>query len=1150
MDGFVHLHIHTEYSILDGACRIKELVHRVKELGQHAAAITDHGVMYGCVDFYAECIKNNIKPIIGCEVYVAQGSRFDRTGRRDSSPDDRTRGGLSPYHLVLLCKNNEGYKNLVRLVSNAYIEGFYNKPRCDKETLRRYSKGLIALSSCLAGEIPRLLSDDKYEQAKNTALEYQSIFGVDNFYIEVQNHGLKEQRDILPLLYRLSEEANIPLCATNDVHYLTKADAPVQRILTAIATNTTIEQKSGFGFETDEFYMKSGDEMTALFKKEAITNTMKIADMCDVTFKFGEYNLPYFKEQGVTDNTAFFKEQVQKGLLKRYGKDFSKDISVRADYEIEQIEKMGFVDYFLIVSDFVNYAHKNNIPVGPGRGSGVGSLCAYALGITSVDPIRFGLLFERFLNPERISMPDFDIDLCYRRRQEVINYVIRKYGSEHVAQIITFGTMAARAAIRDAGRAMGLPYGKVDSVAKLIPFSTSSSIAASLEREKELREMRERDGEIASLINTALKIEGMPRHGSIHAAGLVITREPVTEFVPVQKNESDSIEVITQYAMGNLEKLGLLKMDFLGLRYLTVAYETAAAVGLEAESIPENEPQVYAMLSQGGTSGVFQFESAGMTNLLIKLKPESIEDLTAAISLYRPGPMASIPRYIENRHNPEKILYKHPLLKKILEITYGCVVYQEQVMQICRELAGFSYGRADLVRRAMSKKKPEIMREERKSFIIGAKENNIDEKTASEIFDELAGFASYAFNKSHAAAYACLAYKTAYLRRYHYNEYMARLMTSVLENTNKLTEYISECAKHEGRGVKILPPDVNKSLLEFSIENEGIRFGLLAVKNLGAGVINEIVKERVNGEFLSLYDFCKRLSGRELNKRAVEALIKSGSLDSFGHKRRAMIMIYEEILDKISLSRSGGVEGQLDFFDVLGKEKDTEAVFKMPDVPEFDSMMLLQMEKESLGIYVSGHPIEKYDSYARLHGFLQIRVILAGASEKSDGLRDNDSVCIIAMLVSKKQFVTKAGKTMCFTEFEDKTGKIEGIIFNDLYEKETENLKTGEIYALFGNISTKEEEDAKIIIKRLQKAKTLQIGEFDSLYINLASNETEKMARITQTLLRYEGTQKVRICFSDTREVKRPKGISGVNITKDLLVELEKLCGKPNIKLK
>jgi DNA polymerase-3 subunit alpha len=732
-------------------------------------------------------------------------------------------------------------------------------------------------------------------------------------------------------------------------------------------------------------------------------------------------------------------------------------------------------------------------------------------------------------------MPDFDIDLCYRRRQEVIDYVTNKYGSDHVAQIITFGTMAARAAIRDAGRAMGLPYGKVDSAAKLIPFM--SNLSAALTQEKALRELKERDPDISNLINTALKIEGMPRHGSVHAAGMVITREPVTDFVPVQKNEND---IITQYAMGNLENLGLLKMDFLGLRYLTVVHETAQSVGLNPDDFPENDWEVYAMLSRGGTSGVFQFESGGMTNLLIKLRPESLEDLTAAISLYRPGPMASIPRYIESRHNSDKITYKHPLLREILGMTYGCVVYQEQVMQICRTMAGFSYGKADTVRRAMSKKKADVMREEREAFITGAIKNNVSEITASEIFDELAGFASYAFNKSHAAAYATLAYQTAYLRKYYYKEYMANLMTSVLDHTSKLIEYISEC---ERMGTKILPPDVNKSLLEFSCEENGIRFGLLAVKNLGAGIISVIINERSNGNYTSLYDFCKRLIGRDLNKRAVEALVKSGALDSFGHKRRSMVMAYEEIIDTLSGSKSRQTSGQLDLFGFLGNADDEE-IFKMPQITEFSDMQLLQMEKESTGIYISGHPIDKYDVYGRLYGFTQIGTVF------NDEIKDGGNIHIIAMLVSKKQFITKAGKAMCFADFEDKSGKIEAIIFNDVYEKESGNLNNGEIYAVFGNISTKEEEDAKIIVKRLEKAETLQIGELNTLYININSAETDKLSQIIDVLRQFPGDMKVRICFSDTREIKTLKEITGVNITRKLLDELIYLCGKPNIKVK
>lgn len=1133
MTNFVHLHTHTEYSLLDGACRIKELVRRAKELGQSAVAITDHGVMYGCLDFYSECIKNDIKPIIGCEVYVAPASRRDKAGKRD----------MTPNHLVLLCKDNEGYKNLVKLVSDAFVEGFYNKPRCDKETLRLYSKGLIALSGCLAGEIPRLLSDDKYDEAVKTAFEFNEIFGAGNFYIEVQNHDLKEQTEILPLLYKLSQETEIPLCATNDAHYITKADAPVQRILTAIATNKTIHEKSSLAFETDEFYIKSGEEMAKLFKPDALESTVKIAEMCNVTFEFGVTRLPFFKAESGIDNLTFFKRKTEAGLIKKYGENIPREIKERADYESAQIEKMGFIDYYLIVADFIDYARRNNIPVGPGRGSGVGSLCAYALGITAVDPVRFGLLFERFLNPERISMPDFDIDLCYKRRQEVIDYVTNKYGAEHVAQIITFGTMAARAAIRDAGRAMGLPYAKVDSVARLIPFSVNPNLAYSVKNEKGLQEIKEKDSELAELLDTALKIEGMPRHGSVHAAGIVITREPVTDFVPVQKTDND---IVTQYAMGNLEQLGLLKMDFLGLRYLTIVHETAKAAGLDPESLPEDDPEVYNMLSRGGTSGVFQFESAGMTGLLTRLRPESLEDLTAAISLYRPGPMASIPRYVESRHNPDKVIYKHPLLKSILDVTYGCVVYQEQVMQICRELAGFSYGKADMVRRAMSKKIPEVMEKEREGFINGAVANGIDRKIADDIFEELAGFAAYAFNKSHAAAYATLAYQTAYLRRYHFKEYMARLMTSVLDSTGKLIEYISECERH---GVKILPPDINKSFLEFSCEGDNIRFGLLAIKNLGPGIINAAVRERENGNFTSLFDFCKRLQGRELNKRAVEALIKSGAFDSFSHKRRSMFMAFEDILDKLVQNRSGNIEGQLDLLSYEDGEKTAE-IYPMPDVEEFGQLQLLQMEKESMGFYASGHPCERYENYRRRSGSPQINEIISGAEENIKGFRDNDSINLIAMLVSKKQFVTKAGKTMCFAEFEDRTGKIEALIFADVYEKEAANLNINDIYVIFGSVSNKAEEEVKIILKRLEKTSNLQNTEADMLFINVNSGEGEKTARIIELLKRFEGAQKIRLCFSDTREVKIPKEPLGVNITKDLLDSLEKLCGKQNIKLK
>lgn len=1137
MNDFVHLHVHTEYSLLDGACRIKGLASRVRELGQTAVAVTDHGAMYGCIEFYRECRKSGVKPIIGCEVYVAPRTRRDKTAKID----------LSPYHLVLLCKDNEGYKNLVKLVSDAYIEGFYSKPRCDRETLRQYSGGLIALSACLAGEVPRALTSGEYQTAKELAVEYRDIFGAENYFIEVQNHGLSAQEEILPYLYRIAEDIGVGVVATNDVHYLEKTDAPMQRVLTAIATNTTINDKSGLAFETDEFYLKSGEEMARLFKPEALENTVKIAERCNVTFEFGVTKLPFYKIDGVTDNKAYFTRQVEEGLAWRYGTAQSDEIKQRADYEISVIAGMGYVDYYLIVADFVNYAKSRDIPVGPGRGSGVGSICAYALGITNVDPIRFGLLFERFLNPERVSMPDFDIDFCYQRRQEVIDYVAEKYGHDHVAQIITFGTMAARAAIRDAGRAMGLAYAKVDTVAKLIPFSLNPSIERSLSKEKALRELYEKDEAVARLIDTAMKIEGMPRHASVHAAGIVITRDPVAEYVPVQTIQSGESDTVTQYTMGILEELGLLKMDFLGLRYLTVVDKTAKAVGIDISKIDENDPEVYRMLSKGGTSGVFQFESAGMTSVLTRLIPESLEDLIATISLYRPGPMASIPKYIHNRHNPADVRYKHPLLKELLDVTYGCIVYQEQVMEVCRRLAGFSYGRADLVRRAMSKKKMDVMQKERGAFLEGAAQNGISGPIAAEIFDELSNFAAYAFNKSHAAAYAYLAYQTAYLRNYYYKEYM----TQLLDSTGRPVEYIADIEKH---GVKLLPPDINKSMMEFSSEEEGIRFGLLAIKNLGRNVIARVIEERRRGAYRSLYDFCKRLSGGELGKRTVEALIKSGAMDSLGHKRREMFMSYEEILDSLSAGRGRNIEGQLDLFGMLegnsGGSGSHEGEYKMPEVGEYQQMQLLQMEKECLGLYVSGHPVERFLPRARLVGYKSIHEILSGASERLAGFKDGDTVSFVGMLTAKKQHITKSGKAMCFAGFEDLTGSIEAVVFSDIYEKSAQALGVNAIFGVHGTISTKEEEDAKLLVKRLVPVTELEEGEVGALFIKLPSTDVGRLAQLHDILSRHPGGQSVKLCFSDTRQVFAPKGIHGVNITNELLNQIQILCGKANIKLK
>ncbi len=1138
---FVHLHVHTEYSLLDGACRIKRLVSRVKALGQRAVAITDHGVMYGCVDFWNECVSEGIKPIIGCEVYVAPRTRFDKQTKED----------MSPYHLILLCKNNDGYKNLVKIVSLAGTEGFYNRPRCDLELLEKYHEGLICLSACLAGEIPRQLLNGNYTAAKATALKYRSIFGDGNYYLEVQDHGIDEQKRILPLLYRLSSETGIPLAATNDAHYIEKSDSEMQRILTCISTGKTLDSPDSLSFPTNEFYIKSAEEMGALFPSEAIENTVKIADMCNVTFEFGVTKLPYFKIEGVEDNTLYFREQVIKGLKNRYGKSLGKLHTERAEYETEIIEKMGYVDYFLIVADFIAFARSRGIPVGPGRGSGVGSICAYALGITSIDPIRYNLLFERFLNPERVSMPDFDVDFCYQRRQEVIDYVSEKYGSDHVAQIITFGTLAAKAAVRDVGRVMGLPYAKVDGVSKMIPFGINVTLRGAVAESKELRELIDGDPLVAKLIENAMKLEGMPRHASMHAAGVVITREPVTDYVPLQKNDS---YMVTQYTMGILERLGLLKMDFLGLRYLTVIDDCVKLINksnpdFSADNIPDDDKNVFAMLSSGDTEGVFQFESDGMTSVLQRLKPTSLEDITATISLYRPGPMASIPTYIENKHNPSKITYETELLRDILDVTYGCIVYQEQVMQICRKIGGYSYGRADLVRRAMAKKKKDIMEKERNAFIYGtdtnagAVNNGVSEEAAIRIFEDMSSFATYAFNKSHAAAYAFLAYQTAYLKNYYYKEYMVALLTSVLDQPHKLTEYISDLKL---KGVSVLPPDINSSYVSFSVEGDNIRFGLLAIKNIGRGFIRDIVREREERPFSDITDFIKRLYGKDMNKRALEALIKAGAFDRLPHNRRQLLCSYEHIYDTVSDNKNRNLDGQMGFFDFVSENRDED--ISIAPMEEYPQNYLMQLEKDAFGFYATGHPLDAYDKLIRLNGYLRISDIT-----KEEGIKDGFKTGLIALVTGRKTHVTKNNKQMCFVTLEDSTGELEGIAFDDVYARSSQLLAKNEIPLIIHgavSVSSSGDEPPKLIVNSVESAENIKLPDFTSLYIRIRSDEREKLNRIASLLEKERGKEQVRVAFSDTRQVSAIKGIENVNITKELLDKLAKICGKSNIIVK
>lgn len=1138
---FVHLHVHSEYSLLDGACRIKGLVSRVKELGQAAVAITDHGVMYGCVDFYNECVKNGIKPIIGCEVYVAPRGRLRKESRED----------LSPYHLILLCKNNLGYRNLVKIVSAAHIEGFYNRPRCDKELLREYGEGLICLSACLAGEIPRLLVNGNYEAAKECALEYRAIFGDGNYYLEVQDHGIEEQRRILPLLYRISEETGIPVAATNDAHYLTKADSETQRILTCISTGKTLDSPDSLSFPTDEFYLKSTEEMARLFPEHALLNTVKIAEQCNVSFEFGVTKLPYFKIEGTDDNAGYFKRQVAAGLRKRYGEVLSDEIRERARYEIDTIVQMGYVDYFLIVADFIAFARSKGIPVGPGRGSGVGSICAYALEITSIDPLRYQLLFERFLNPERVSMPDFDVDFCYRRRQEVIDYVAEKYGSDHVAQIITFGTLAAKAAIKDVGRVMGIPYAKADMLSKMIPFGPNVTISGAMAENKQMRDAVDADPSLRRLIENALKLEGMPRHASMHAAGVVITRDPVTSYVPLTKSGE---YMVTQYPMGTLEQLGLLKMDFLGLRYLTIVDDCVKLIrqrepDFSLSAIPENDESVFEMLAAGDTNGVFQFESAGMKSVLARLRPTSIEDLIAVISLYRPGPMQSISAYIRNKHHPGQITYRTELLREILEVTYGCIVYQEQVMQICRKLGGYSYGRADLVRRAMAKKKKDVMEKERNAFIYGtdtncgAVKNGVPEGAAAAIFEEMSAFATYAFNKSHAAAYAFLSYQTAYLRKHYYKEYTVGLLSSILESPDKLTEYASDLKKH---GVSLLPPDINASMLSFTVEGNNIRYGLLAVRNVGRNLIGAVIAERSVRPFTDLSDFLTRMNDRELNKRAVESLIKAGAFDRLPQNRRELLENYEEMYAAACENRNRNLSGQMGFSDFVEAQPSTVRIKKSDNFPP---IRLLRLEKEALGFYATGHPLDSYGQYIRINGFMTAAQLMP---DREKPVFDGQKVKLLVLTAERRAHMTKKGDEMCFALFEDATGTVEGIFFSDAYAKFRSLLNRAELpLVIDASVSLGDgEEKPKLIVNNAESAEDLLPTEYKTLYVNVKSTEKEKIAAVAAAVQNDPGDEQIRLCFSDTRAVTRINSAPNVNITKELLTKLAKICGKSNIILK
>ena len=1174
-NDFVHLHLHTEYSLLDGACRIADLIPRIKAMGQTAVAITDHGVMFGAIDFYKACKKEGIKPIIGCEVYVAPRSRFDKVRGLDSSP----------YHLVLLCKNNQGYQNLIKLVSLSNIDGFYGKPRIDMELLEQYHEGLIASSACLVGEVARALVSYNYPEAKAAALRYRQIFGED-FYIELMDHGIEEQRRILPDLITLARECDIPLIATNDAHYIEKADHHTQHVLLCIQTGRTVTEEGGLEFSTEEFYVKSGDEMASVFPEvpEALANTVRIAEQCEVEFQFGVTKLPHFTAPGGKENGAFFRELCYEGLHRLYGEHPDQSVIDRLEFEIGVVEDMGYVDYYLIVYDFIRFAKERGIPVGPGRGSGAGSLAAYCIGITGIDPIQYNLLFERFLNPERISMPDFDVDFCYEGRGEVIDYVVNKYGADHVAQIVTFGTMAARGAIRDVGRALDIPYATVDQIAKLVPMELHMTLARALEVSSEFRAAYEGDSQVKNLIDLAQKLEGVPRHTSTHAAGVVITREPAYEFVPLHKNED---AVVTQFPMGTLEELGLLKMDFLGLRTLTIIRDAVNMIrkkqpDFNIETISLEDKPVYDMLSQGKAVGVFQFESAGMRRVLSSLGPVSIEDLIAVISLYRPGPMESIDTYVKNRHNPGLVRYKTPLLEPILNVTYGCIVYQEQVMQIVQQLGGFSLGRADLIRRAMSKKKHDVMEKERATFLEGCAKNGIDRAVADSIWNEMSSFASYAFNKSHAAAYALVAYQTAYLKCHYPAEFLAATLSSVLENTDKVIEYIGEAAKC---GIPVLPPDVGESIGPFTAEGDGIRFGLFALKNVGRNLVEALVRERAaGGKFHGFSDFCRRMHPYDLGKRAMESLIKSGALDSLGPSRRSMILNFESALSSLGDEKKRNLEGQIDLF--ASPDKAPSGDTDLPDEPEFPASELLRMEKETTGIFISGHPLVQYQGAPYIRRCTEIRDIL----EDSDGSFDNKPVSLFCIIETSRSKITKSGNAMAFLTVEDLTGSIDVLVFPKTVAEHKDLLQEGAIVLIEGRVSLREDQDASVVCDRIFSAEEAAAAGARSpryangggrsngngnghangagakggngygangngnggatasggLYLKLQGREDPALTRVQNLLELYPGEVPVFFFFSDTGQYVRPQN-AAVFVSDRLRRELENLLGKDNV---
>ena len=1146
--SFTHLHVHTEFSLLDGSCKIKEIVARAKELGMDSLAITDHGVMYGVIDFYKAAKEVGIKPIIGCEVYVAPGSRFNKEAGQS---EDKY------HHLVLLAENNKGYANLMKIVSKGFIDGFYYKPRVDYEVLEQYHEGIIALSACLAGEVQKYLARGFYEEGKKAALKYQDIFGKGNYFLELQDHGIPEQKMVNNSLLRMSRELDIELVATNDVHYINAEDAVAHDILLCIQTGKKVSDEDRMRYEGGQFYLKSEDEMRQLFPYalQALENTHKIAERCNVEIEFGVTKLPrYDVPEGYT-SWEYLNYLCTKGLNEKYPDDDG-TLRERLDYELGIINKMGYVDYFLIVWDFINYAKSNDIMVGPGRGSAAGSIVSYCLGITDIDPIKYDLLFERFLNPERVSMPDIDVDFCYERRQEVIDYVVRKYGKDRVVQIVTFGTLAARNVIRDVGRVLDLPYAVVDEVAKMIPKDIGITIQKALDQSEDFRKLYNSNEEVKNLINMAKRLEGLPRHTSMHAAGVVISQKSVDEYVPLSRASDGS--VTTQYIMTTLEELGLLKMDFLGLRTLTVIQnavkyaEKSTGRKIDINKIDYNDKNVLDYIGTGKTDGIFQLESSGMKNFMKELKPQSLEDIIAGISLYRPGPMDFIPKYLDGKNNPDNITYDCPQLEKILKPTYGCIVYQEQVMQIVRELAGYTLGRSDLVRRAMSKKKQSVMEKEKKNFVYGNPEENvkgciangIDEQIAIKIYNDMMDFAKYAFNKSHAAAYAVVSYQTAFLKYYYPVEYMAALMTSVIENSTKVSEYI---VTSRSMGIKLLPPDINEGESGFSVKNNSIVYGLSAIKSIGKSVIDTIVEEReLNGKYTSLKNFIERLSGKEVNKRTVENFIKAGAFDSLDGNRRQLMTVYSRIIDSVNEEKKKSITGQMSLFDLVSDEDKADYEIRMPDLEEYSKEEKLAFEKEVLGVYVSGHPLEQYEDKWRKNVKSFTKDFITD-EEGNTIAKDNTTTIVGGMIDTITLKTTRNGKTMAFITLEDLYGVMEILIFPNVLERYRYMLKENEKIFVKGKVSIGDDEQGKLICDQIisfdKVPRELWIQFKDKNEYMLKENELLEFIRNSDgndTLIIYCKAEKVKKVF--------PRNMR-INADADMINQLSEKYGADNVKV-